>query len=91
MGRKPRKYEDDDGRTIADMSGVERPHLIMPRLPGEDRAMRPEQKEMPTQPGFSKEEQRMAVLGALKAALLVALPFILGLGLLVLFLIWLWT
>ncbi len=91
MGRKPREYEDDDGRSIADMSGVERPNLIMPRLPGDRGPVRPEQQEPPTQPGFSKEEQRMAVLGALKAALLVALPFILGLGLLVLFLIWLWT
>ncbi len=91
MGRKPREYEDDDGRTIADMSSVERPHLFVPRIPGESRSPRREQQEPPSQPGFSKEEQRMAVLGALKAALLVALPFILGLGLLVLFLIWLWT
>ncbi len=91
MGRKRREYEDDDGRTIADMSGVERPNMLMPRLPGETRPAQPTQKEPFDQPGFSKEEQRMAVLGALKAAMLVALPFIVGLGLLVLFLIWLWT
>ncbi len=90
MGRKPRHYEDDDGRTIADMSGVERPNLIMPRIPGESRPSRPKEQEPPAQPGFSREEQRMAVLGALKATLLVALPFILGLGLLILLLIWLW-
>ncbi len=90
MGRKRREYEDDR-RTIADMSGVERPNLIMPHLPGETRPSQPAQQEPFDQPGFSKEEQRMAVLGALKAAMLVALPFIVGLGLLVLFLIWIWT
>ena len=42
MARKKRVYEDDDGRTIADMSGVEGPSLLVPRSPG--------QKKTPARP-----------------------------------------
>lgn len=98
--KKNRIYKDDDGRTIADMSGIGRQPLFLPRLPG--RAGRPEDayrsaarsaprppKEAETarpweETGLSKEEQLWYMLGALKAALLIALAFIGGLGLIVL-------
>ncbi len=91
MGRDQRKYEDDDGRTIADMSEVEGPSLFIPRFPGKNKAEHSDPKGSPTQPGLSRGEQWMFVLGALKAALLVALPFILGFALLILLLIWFGT
>ncbi len=40
---------------------------------------------------LTPQERRMYVLGALKAALLIALAFIVGLGLLILFLLRIWT
>lgn len=40
---------------------------------------------------LSKSERRMYILGALRAGLLVALAYIIGLGLLIALLIWLWT
>ena len=33
MSKKKRFYEDDDGRTIADMSGIEPQPLLIPRIP----------------------------------------------------------
>lgn len=91
MGRK-RSYEDDDGRTIADMSGVSRQPVFLPRLPGRPRAAnapappaaRGEQSRPWEETGLSKKEQLWYMLGALKAALLIALAFIGGLGLVVL-------
>ncbi len=93
MARKPRTYEDDDGRTVADMSGVEGPHLFLPRFRreggGGDPSPRPtEGREGPSVPhrgedAFSPEERRMYALGALKAALLIALAFLAGFALLI--------
>lgn len=88
--RKKRVYDDDDGRTIADMSGVQRQPLFLPRLPEGARrtAARPAPPEENARPweetGLSKKERLWYLLGALKAALLIALAFIGGLGLIVL-------
>lgn len=84
---KERSYKDDDGRTIADMSNVTRQPLLFPRLPrrrppvpAEDPA-----RESPSEPVvLNREERRWAVLGAMKAALLIALAFLAGLGIVVL-------
>lgn len=86
-------YDDDDGRTIADMSGIERQPLFLPRLPKRERPVPPAQPE--PEPGsegdrpwetsqLTREERRWYILGALKAAMLIALAFIAGLGLIVL-------
>lgn len=118
----PRKeWDDDDGRTIADMSGIERPAFIMPRI--RDRKSSAERgrtiftkrgwrssaeqesdpvtweseeqtvKERPweNESEFTPQERRMYVLGALKAALLIALAFIVGLGAAVWIMIQVWT
>ena len=74
--KKNRIYDDDDGRTIADMSDIGRQPLFLPRLPENDRPWE--------QTGLTKEERLWYTLGALKAALLIALAFIGGLGLIVL-------
>ena len=88
--RKKRIYDDDDGHTIADMSGVERQPIFLPRLPRRDLPKppppqeRPEGEERPwEETGLSSEEKRWYILGALKAALLIALAFAAGLGLII--------
>ena len=83
--RKREPFEDD-GRTIADMSGIEPQPTIVPR--------RKPCKEPETNSGegleLTRKEKRWAVLGAMKAVLLIAGAYLLGLGILLglLFLIW---
>lgn len=95
--KKNRIYEDDDGRTVADMSGIGRQPMFLPRLP--ERMRRPAAPGAPPpaqaqndrpweEAGLTKEERLWYTLGAVKAALLIALAFIGGLGLIV-FLFWL--
>lgn len=100
MTRKKRQYDDDDGRTIADMSGVGRPNpLFLPRAPLGRKKEEPEQPQQPQEGAerpwedapISREERRMYILGALKAALLIALAFIAGLGLVIVLMLALWT
>ena len=89
-----RKHEpfEDDGRTIADMSGIGpaptlRPHrrkaASEPRETAEDRPW--EQT-----PEWTAKEKFWAVLGVLKATLMIAGVYLVGLGVLlaVLFLLW---
>lgn len=109
MGGAKKEYDDDDGRTIADMSGIDRPGVFFPRKVGsphsrsrehspycgpEDpqeengrQAARPWEEDS----AFGREERRMYIFGALKAALLIGLAFIVGLGLLMVLLLLIWT
>lgn len=89
MGKK-RVYDDDDGHTIADMSGVERQPIFLPRLPRREFPKPPAQQRPPEteerpweETELTPEEKRWYILGALKAALLIALAFAAGLGLIV--------
>ena len=83
--RKRDEFEDD-GRTIADMSGIAPQPTIVPR--------RKPRKEPETNSGegleLTRKEKRWAALGAMKAVLLIAGAYLLGLGILlgILFLIW---
>ena len=74
----------DDGRTVADMSGVTRPHGI-PRPAGRQG----EKKEAPKEE-YSPGERRWAILGALRATLLIALIYLGGLALVILLLLRIW-
>lgn len=98
MARKPKKYDDDDGRVIADMSDISRPnlmHLGVPiskptppsqQVPEQTKEDRPwESDEM------SREDRRAYIWAALGAGLLIGLVFLVGLGLLTALLLWLWT
>ena len=100
-----RKKDDfyDDGRTIASMSGVERQNLFVPKMNTHDdrdsfgsdsanNAGSDFEKDRPwDQSGrLSKEETRWYALGALRAALLIGLAFIVGLGAAVLLMILIW-
>lgn len=90
--KRRREYPDDDGHVIADMSGIERQRLWIPRLGGRQPGpARPEAGERQDwESSFTPEEQRLAVLGALKAALLIALAFIIGLGAVILLMVLVW-
>ena len=84
MRKKERIYEDDDGRTIADMSGIEPQPLLVPRIHRRrDRADfrepdAPEANDRPwdTSGELSREERNAAIGGALKAGLLIGGVFL---------------
>ncbi len=81
MARRKKTFDDDDGRTIVDMSGVERPNLWGFRFPESAPSKREEPREQrPDRPWdtsnqISGRERLSLILGALGAAFLVALPF----------------
>ena len=88
-----RKYDDDDGRRIADMSGIDgHQPLFMPRLPRRDTPPAEEetQDERPWEKNeISREERRWIINAAIRAALLIAGIFIAVIGLaLVAMIVW---
>ena len=92
MSKRKKQYDDDDGRTIADMSALTPGGGFKGFAPDKKKRQdESEQEERPWEDGFMREERRMYTLGALKAALLIALVFIVGLGLTTAFLLFLWT
>ncbi|MCD7883403.1 MAG: hypothetical protein LUI87_06835 [Lachnospiraceae bacterium] len=98
--RNKKVYDDDDGRTIADMSQVERPGMFG-HLP---RSLSDRQKDSAAsgrntaqdgadgmkQPLFTRRERMKYTWMALRAGLLVALVYIVGCGLVIalLYLFW---
>ena len=81
MGRKI--YDDDDGRTIADMSGLD--GGFSNPFGKKKKPSEPDQKQNPHQePIMTKKEEFWYIMGALKAALLIGGAFIVGLGLVIL-------
>lgn len=104
MRKNPRLPEEDDGRQIADMSGVGRPNLLLPHfgqksgLSAADRYTPSEsgQQPVPDRPWeqgmneLSPKERRMYILGAMKASMLIGLVYVGGLGAVILLLLWLW-
>lgn len=95
MSRR-RIYEDDDGRTIADMGGVTRPGMFG-HLPGGLEERRADH-ESETEDFFSaeekdllpKEQRRWYILGAMKGALLIGLVYIVGMCLVILLMLLAW-
>ena len=89
-----KKYDDDDGRTIFDMSAVEKPNLFSfnppymdeerPRKKGDDEPSaasdRPWESSNDEMP---REMRRAYVWGALKASLLIASALVVGIGVVV--------
>ena len=91
MAFKKKQYDDDDGRTFADMSDLERPPLLIPRF---DHLHRSDRKDMaePENAGanrpeyevqYTDEERRALIGGTVAAALLVGGIFIVAIGLLI--------
>lgn len=90
--RNRREYEDDDGRRVADMSGVERPNLLTVRTPpkqeradaeGDGAAQKKPVWENPAA-SMPKDDRKAFIWGALSAALLIGLAFLVGIGLVIL-------
>lgn len=95
MARKRKIYDDDDGRTIADMSGVSRPQLFTVRRIEDEESKPGVPEEADDRPwedkSLSKKERSWFILGALKAALLIGLAFVAGLGLVIWLILALYT
>ena len=102
MARR-RVYDDDDGRTIADMSGLERPRLIVPRhwdnihksnIPPAPEPEEEEESPRPWEPStdeLSPEDRRVYILAAMGSGLLIGGIFILAAVLLILVMLALWA
>ena len=80
-------YIEDDGRTIADMSGLERTPLLLPHLP----RRKHDEAASTSEDAFTPRERRAAIRGAMRAALLIALVFVGAGALLILALQFLWN
>ena len=99
MRKKERIYEDDDGRTIADMSGIEPQPMLIPRIRRRrDRAdfREPDAPAANDRPWdasgeLSREERNAAIGGALKAGLLIGGVFLIAGALAILAMQALWS
>ena len=87
--RKKKIYDDDDGRTIADMSGIGAPSPIFGGI--KENPRQEETDDPPQSLNMTRQERGAFILGAMGAGLLIALAFILGLGLAILLMILLWS
>ena len=86
-------YDDDDGRTIVDMSGVERPPMfgaMFRTLPSKRDEKTPQKEKKGKESGFTKKEQRWYIFGALGGALLIGLVFVVAFALLIILLLTIW-
>ncbi len=88
---KRREYPDDDGRTIVDMSGVEDVNRIRFVPHTREQKMNTEEDHSPPAEPISKEERRLYVFAALRAALLIGGVFLAGIALTIWLLLRLWT
>ena len=90
MSRREKHYDDDDGRTIIDMSQVPQSSPFSGWTSGAGRERRRaqrqeagERRQGEEQQPIPKEERRMFLKGAMKATLLIGLAYLAGLGLLI--------
>ena len=86
---------EDDGRTVADMSGIEHDSIWLPRRrkQGHTPAQQPQQaadRPWEEDPQLTGKERLWAILGALKATLLICGVYLLGLLALLALLFTLW-
>ncbi|MBR5044528.1 MAG: hypothetical protein IKX66_04190 [Clostridia bacterium] len=80
---------EDDGRTVADMSGVENPSTsLLGRFPKRRRTEK--DGETPSAP-LTKKQNRMVIAGALLAALLIGGVFIIGGAIAIAIMLAFWT
>lgn len=89
---REKKYDDDDGRTIVDMRGVEKMPLFGSLVPLSRRELEPPKEKKSARPWESEnrltaDQKLWYILGTLKAALLIASVYIIGLGLIILLMV----
>lgn len=89
MSRDPKKYKDDDGRTIADMSDIQGQNLFSFKAPSK-KSYQEETNDRPWENRMSREERQAAVFGALGAALAIGMCYIVGLGAVIGILLLIW-
>lgn len=96
--KRDRVYEDDDGRTVADMSDISRQPSLLQSLRGARAEKRPPREDRPapdrpweSQEKLSPELQRAAIWGALKAALLIGAVYIAAAAVIILLMQLVWT
>lgn len=91
MGKRanPKRYDDDDGRTIVDMSAVGQPAYRRLFDRPDTRAPQP---EPPARPGelLTRRETLLVMLAGMKWAFLYSMGFVLLLVLFVLFCVKVW-
>ena len=78
---------EDDGRTVADMSGIEHDSIWLPRRRKQGHTPAQQPQQAADRPW---EERLWAILGALKATLLICGVYLLGLLALLALLFTLW-
>lgn len=85
---KNNKKDDyiDDGHSIVDMSNVERPNLFTFKNPYLENRKDIKVSSNSNSEPYTKEQTRWAILGALKASLLIGLAYAVGIGLFILIL-----
>ncbi|MBE6538499.1 MAG: hypothetical protein E7671_03435 [Ruminococcaceae bacterium] len=95
--KKKKVYDDDDGRSIADMSGLDPHHPFTPRIKwnrgqadGNSEQKNGEDRPWEEHP-LSKEERRAFIWGALGAALLIGAVFVAGLALVIWLMLTFWA
>ena len=67
---RKKSYDDDDGRVVADMSGVERQPMVLPRFRRRKDEPEPEGEQM------SREDRMVILKSAIGASLLIGGIFI---------------
>ena len=89
MKRQKKTYDDDDGRTIADMSGVEKPKPFGDWFPSLNTGPSEKEGDEKKEP-IPRETRRAYVLSAVLASLLIAFvfAFFIGLAILLMTLFW---
>ena len=91
MPKRKRVYEDDDGRTIADMSGVSGPSMFLPKTKRQELEQVERSRKIRPEDQMNRQERRMYILGALKATLMIGAVYLVGFGLIVGLLVLIWN
>lgn len=86
MARRDRVYDDDDGRTIADMSDVYSSPVLIPRR----KRNRHTEPPKPSEGDWDPRDRKVYIFAALRAALMIALVYAVGFGLLIGLLLLIW-
>ncbi len=86
MARRDRVYDDDDGRTIADMSDVYSSPVLIPRRKRNHHTEPPK----PSEEDWDPQDRKVYIFAALRAALMIALVYAVGFGLLIGLLLLIW-
>ncbi len=85
-----KKHYEDDGRTIADMSGLERPGMLFPRRAPKNGADSREGASTNNDNGLTRSERNHYIMGAVGAALAIVAVFgaVFGLAIWLMTLLW---